>query len=238
MRAPTFFALALALSLVAPGCRSFEEEPERPRPDRRKVNLPETPPLAKKELRVKADDGSYTVPGLLASASEEMGEAVVVRGIVVDKVECPVEELPESDAGVPAEPPAIVSGCHPPPHLFLTDDLARPTKQILVTGTAVQIAAVSVAQPVRLEGRLVQWSADKVFVRTEGMLQLEVPDEAPPAPPGSIEAPPAPTEAPSSPDARPDPTPAPMPAPMPDAAPATPDVPPVDAPPAEPPTTP
>lgn len=190
MRAPSLFALAVSLSLATPACRSFEDEPERPKSDRRKVNLPDTPPLQKKEVRLRADDGSYTVAGVLAGAPELMGKAIAVRGIVVDKVECPVEEVPESDAGAPPEP-QIVSGCHPPPHVFLTDDLARPTQQLLVTGTAIQIAAVSIAQPVRLEGRLVQWSADKVFVRTEGMLQLEIPDEAPPPPP----PPPAPEDA-------------------------------------------
>lgn len=189
MRAHFLTATLVGLILWLPGCRNFDEPKEAPKADRRKVNLPDTPHLVKKEVRATVEDGAYTVAGLLASMPETLGNEVVVRGIVVDKVECPEEEPPEgaegeADAGAvePTEPAVPSGGCHPPPHLFLTDDLARPTQQLLVTGTALQIAAVSVAQPVELKGRVVQWSADKVFVRTEGLLQLEIPDEAPPAP--------------------------------------------------------
>jgi hypothetical protein len=209
MHRATHLLLSLTVAAaIVPGCRSFDEEPEKPKVDRRKVNLPEAPPLeVPKEVQLHTEDGAWTVAGLLLKAPELLGKDVQVRGIVVDKVECPTpdeDEEPDSgdatvgeaDAGEPTPAPDLT--CHPPPHLFLTDDLAEPTRQVLVTGTNPQIRAVSVAQPVTLTGRFTQWSDDKVFVRTEGLLQLST-EAAPPA----VEQPEQPPAQPAGADATP-----------------------------------
>lgn len=190
--------LALLMGLSAPACRNFnQEEEEKPKVDRRKVNLPETPPLEKKEIQTHTEDGAFTVAGILAEAGKHFGTEVRVRGIVVDKVECPVPEEPSeegADAGAgettegEQQAERVVLTCHPPPHLFLTDDLAHPTQQILVTGTDPQIHAVTVARPVTLSGRLVKWSDDRVFVRTEGLIQLNVPEPTPTPTPASADS--------------------------------------------------
>jgi hypothetical protein len=159
-------ALVLAATVCGLGCDApLGQQAALPKAPRLKVNLPDTPKLELPKVRLESADGTLTVAGVMRRARGHMWKTVRVHGVVIDRQAC------EDEAA---------GDCHPPPSALLADGLDAPKEQLLVVGTSGQIAALEQGDVVTLEGRLVQWTDDQVFVRSEGLLELAPPPEPPP----------------------------------------------------------
>jgi hypothetical protein len=133
---------------------------------RAKVNLPETPSLEIPVVVSKHADGAWTVAGLRLEASEgRWAESVQVRGVVLDRQVCPLQRRRNADP------------CGLAPHLLIADSLDKPGQPLLITGTNEQIHGLPEGGDVSVVGRHVQWSDDRHFVDSRGIVQI-------PAPPG------------------------------------------------------
>ncbi|NUN16083.1 MAG: hypothetical protein HUU55_20845 [Myxococcales bacterium] len=164
------------------GCEQFRPEPVDPVIPRLKVNLPESPPLELPNVPVRDESGVYTVNGLLKESAALMNTVVIVKGVILDRHVCeqeptalPVAVGEGSDAGSVPAPPVEPPECYPPEHVMLVDDLSRTRYQLLVAGNPQFVDSAAVGQTVTVKGRLVQWTRDNVFVRSEGLIELEPP---------------------------------------------------------------
>ena len=144
------------------GCGPAEVPPQaRPRA---KVNLPETPSLTIPEVVRKHADGVWTVAGLRQAGMEGQWESSVqVRGVVLDRQVCPLRRKRNAE-------PCVLA-----PHLLVADSLEKPDQPLIVAGTNEQIHALPESGEVVVEGAHVQWSADRHFVDSRGIVQLAPP---------------------------------------------------------------
>ena len=159
----TIVTCALVFFFLLPGCDQGEgaNEVKRVRPA---VDLPDTPTLTIPQHTVLNQDGSYTVAGLLNSAEEHFGKGVRVTGIVLEKHTC--KDAKEGTL------------C-PPPYLLLVDSAERPANQLMVVGTEQRLSDSQEGESETVSGRFQQWSADKFYVRSEGLVEIPEEDEEP-----------------------------------------------------------
>lgn len=160
---PAARAALLALLALA-ACRPLEGQSGPPPKVRPAVHLPETPPLEVPERAPQDTSGAFTVAGLFA-APPDKGQDITVSALVISRHLCP-PPAPEA----PAAPP-----CYPPPHLLLADERDGSGSELLVAGTNEQVEALPLGDRASVRGKFVQWSDDQVFVRSEGLIQLEPP---------------------------------------------------------------
>ena len=121
------------------------------------MNLPDSPPLEIPKKVEMLADGSYSIKGLLESASEGFGREVRVKGQVLERHSC-------KDA-------APGSLC-PPSHFILVDSLEFPENQLLVVAPEDVLATVEEGTEEIVSGMFVQWSSTKWYVRSEGMVEV------------------------------------------------------------------
>lgn len=128
------------------------------------VQLPESPPLEEDHFPEKAPDGSFTVAGLMSGGPDRLGNGVRVTGAVLERHTC--KDKPEGTL------------C-PPPYLILVDGLERPATQVMVVGTEEQIRTVEEGESTFFSGTFQQWSDDRFYIRSTGLVQLkeETPDK-------------------------------------------------------------
>ena len=150
------YSVCIVLGLVL-GCDSGSEEDQAPKRPRPAVNLPDSPPLVIPEKAQMLDDGSYSVAGLLESASEGFDREVRVKGQVLERHSCR-----DADPG---------SLC-PPAHFILVDSLEFPETQLLVVASEDVLGTVEESTEEIVSGRFVQWSSTKWYVRSEGMVEI------------------------------------------------------------------
>lgn len=179
--------LVCGIALVAVGCDQFKQAPAEPEIPRLKVNLPDSPSLVVPNVPSRNESGVYTVNGLFKESSTLMNSVVSVSGVVLTRHICDREPVPDVavavagiDAGSQDSEPPAPPDCHPPEHVTLVDDLARTRYQLLVAGNRVFVESVAEGQTVTVKGRLVQWTRDNIFVRSEGLIELEPPPPEPP----------------------------------------------------------
>ncbi len=150
-----FFVIAVAL-VMASGCQpSADADAERPVLP--KVNLPDSPTLELPSPVQLADDGSYTVSGILAEGASAMGTHVRVSGRVLERHTC-----------TDAEPGTLCV----PAHVVLVDNLESPRTQLLVVAWDEWVDQTEEGEIAVVRGRFGQWTDDRWFVRSEGLLQV------------------------------------------------------------------
>lgn len=145
-------ALVLGCGVQAPP----EHAKRTPKPG--KAELPATPELDPPRPPVKyAEDGAYSVSGLLTSDKKSVPEELWVRGYVASISVCPITE----------------KLCKPAPHLWLSDQADGLGRRLLVGGERdLEARHLLVGQRVSLKGRFGQSSADGVYFSPTGMLLL------------------------------------------------------------------
>ena len=144
------------------GCDVGQENDASSKRVRPAVDLPPVPSLELPTVKSVNEDGSYTVEGLLHNGAENLGKGVRVSGIVVEKHTCTTAQ-----AGTLC----------PPPYLILVDSLENPSAQLMVVGQEENFSASEEGEPEIISGRFQQWSADKFYVRSEGLVEVPPPVE-------------------------------------------------------------
>jgi len=149
----------LGALLFGLGCAQVDSPTTPEKKVRPKVNLPAPPDLTPVVIKTHTADGAYTVAGLFASGRKLFEKKVRVHGAVIDRHLCP----PPAEGDAP---------CYPPPNLFLAEGLDATKQQLLVVGSNEAVARFQTGENVTLEGTFSQWSGDRVFVRSEGLIVL------------------------------------------------------------------
>jgi hypothetical protein len=162
--------LAAALLSGLVGCEKTNEPGSMQAAPKPKVNLPESPPMVEPKVVTQHADGVATVAGLLAQGSKLFETTARVRALVADSHTCLDEQ------GQP------IKNCTPPAHAVLADGLDDTTRTLLVVGAPQQILALGEGKAVTVEGTFRQWSSDRTFVRSEGLVELPPPPPPPPPP--------------------------------------------------------
>ena len=147
----------LAYTYAFIGCNAADENDAQAKRVRPAVDLPPVPPLELPAAKPLNEDGSYTVEGLLRSGAENFGKGIRVSGIVVEKHTCTTAQ-----AGTLC----------PPPYLVLVDSLENPRAQLMVVGQEQNFSTTEEGEPEIISGRFQQWSADKFYVRSEGLVEV------------------------------------------------------------------
>ena len=125
------------------------------------VNLPPTPSLEPAALPEFTESGSYTIHGLLSENGPAFGTGVRVEGTVAEVSTCEVKE------GDTLCPPAFVS---------LVDGLENPGKMVLVVLPAGAERGYQEGEGAIFSGTFQQWSDDKFYVRSAGLVQVAAPE--------------------------------------------------------------
>lgn len=149
-----YLIAGVALLCFTSACEQPEETPKRVLP---KVVLPATPPLNIPSPEAMDPDGSYTVAGLLGTSVKGFERGVRVTGKVLEKHSC-------SDAKV--------GDLCPPAYLVLVDSLDAPGTQLLVVAPQEFIDQVEEGSSEVVSGVFRQWTLDKWFVRSEGLVEV------------------------------------------------------------------
>ena len=165
-RAP-IWVIAVAALILGSAC---EEEVKGPSTRSEiEVRLPKSPSFEVRPEPPKHADGALSIAGLLRSADRSAGHEVTVRGLVADTVPCvpdPGLEVPKRGKGKAAK-----DECHPPPHLYLADDVEAQRDRLLIVGWSPnKVLGVRRGQELTFHGRFQRVSPGGTFIRQAGLL--------------------------------------------------------------------
>ena len=154
-----FCWICLVSVLIPVGCAE-DNSGQQKRATPVAVTLPPTPSLDPIVLPTVTDSGSYTVHGLLGESGPSFGTGVRFEGVVLETSSCVVQNG---------------ETLCPPPYLTLVDGLDNPNQAVLVILPEEEQNTYQEGERAIFSGTFQQWSDDKFYVRSSGLLMVATP---------------------------------------------------------------
>ena len=158
-----FCWISLVSLLISVGCAENNSGQQK-RATPVAVTLPPTPSLDPIVLPTVTESGSYTVHGLLGESGPSFGTGVRLEGVVLETSSCVVQNG---------------ETLCPPPFLTLVDGLDNPNQAVLVILPKEEQNTYQEGERAIFSGTFQQWSDDKFYVRSSGLLMVATPEIGP-----------------------------------------------------------